>query len=102
MREIKFRVFDHEEKDMVSWEQIRGGLIDVYTLFWEKPPNLTLMQYTGLSDCKGVDIYDKDIYELDAGYYTVDYEGFLRNFDEIELERIMVIGNIYMNPELLL
>jgi uncharacterized phage protein (TIGR01671 family) len=81
-----------------------------------------LMQFTGLKDSKGVDIYEGDIFKTGTGtLFTVKYEkyGFIgigNQGDEYgvytnqiypvtkyveENNPIIVIGNIYENPELI-
>jgi uncharacterized phage protein (TIGR01671 family) len=68
---------------------------------------LNLMQYTGLKDKNGVEIYEGDVIEYEemevetGGYYTetitVEYVAPMFSANE-EGE---VIGNIYQNPELI-
>lgn len=119
-REIKFRVWDipkkcwvelsenYENKDEywgTSW-QIFTELIEDY----QQPETYVLMQYTGLKDKNGVEIYEGDIVLRynDRGYpahkptiiewrQTYHYTGFGLG----RQKRIEVIGNIYENAELL-
>ena len=110
MREIKFRAWAHGSKAMFKpsiedgWDLLQGSL---YPL-----PNTTLMQYTGLKDKNGTEIYEGDITRRGVivfergkfqGYYF-DSNGNLNEpwEDDLYLEKnIEVIGNVYENPELL-
>lgn len=58
---LKFRVWDEEEKDFVSWEEVRDGLIDINYLLFEDAPSLHLQRFTGLLDVEGGEIYEDDI-----------------------------------------
>ena len=72
-----------------------------------------LMQFTGLLDKQGVDIYEGDIVEYDnaVGFwygevkYINQYSAFRCVFNDGRwtdlYENIKVIGNIHENPELL-
>ncbi len=118
MREHKYRAWDKVEKEMTPWEDILGNLwLYVSGNYAEKYP---LMQYTGLKDKNGKEIYEGDIVEqwqrkfpFDVEEYysekgAVEYKAFLgryvfgsRALEEDNLERAEVIGNIYENTELL-
>jgi hypothetical protein len=123
MREIKFRAWDKEGKrwlDSPDYAVCNCGKISL-----RKPGTLeyqcthraryVLMQFTGLKDKNGRDIYEDDL----IGIQRDDYEialvrwgegewlaGLLglaaaNLFFEDKCDTIEVIGNIYENPELL-
>jgi len=126
MREIKFRAWDKNIETMVdpAFLQLDGnGLTagfyencDPEESAWETDPeilkNIILMQYTGLHDKNGKEIYEGDIIagevhtwqvkwdDEDAGFYLsgidgkfADWIGYAHQFE--------VIGNIYESKELL-
>lgn len=106
-REIKFRVWDKNENDIVRWELLNDGIIDLYHLFFAKDKNLIIQQFTGLKDKNGKEIYEGDI--LDSKCVVSFNDGMFGIFDKhnyMGLNSYMskfreVIGNIYETPELL-
>ena len=124
-REIKFRAWLREEKKMVNVETIdftdksmqyleKNEIIDAYLLRRVIFDDIELMQYTGIKDKNGVEIYEGDLVKiLDNVNETIcevrfEYGGYiLKNGDLREEllyleERFMeVVGNIYENEELL-
>jgi len=118
MREIKFRAWEPESKEMFRVVGVyfpnensksqdiivngRGGSANI------KPEHL--MQYTGLKDKNGKEIYEGDICRVEykepqeikftnGGFYFGSGTP-MANF-HLWSEKIEIIGNIYENPELL-
>lgn len=123
MREIKFRAW-HKEKKIIG--EVLGIDILHKEIFFSNEDvdcyehvdfkNIELMQYTGLKDKNGKEIYEGDILFESFGekYYKVVFENgsfraeFEGDFEEYSFDLIdvvaqgyEVVGNIYQNPELL-
>ena len=127
MRTIKFRVWDEQDPKMyndasvmcydgVMWASWGEGTCEL-ELSDHDEQGVHLMQYTGLKDKSGVEIYEGDIvidpmsvedsliaiiYEEDqfGGYMRDKYKSWIA---ASELEAAgEVIGNIHENPELLI
>ena len=111
MRDIKFRAWIKEKKRLTG----SFGLDDVDCGFLvhlggSVGPEDSVMQYTGLKDANGVEIYEGDIVSLAnaaPGYSpaVIDYAGATFGLSTtstgIENWEIEIIGNLYENPELL-
>lgn len=126
MREIKFRAWDktiNYMDDRVRVTTIENEIVvealDGFTK-WRELDDFVLMQYTGLKDKNGREIYEGDI--ILAGHYmwkckvvwdekcarfigltndkdvSIVYVGMVDKNNESAVE---VVGNIYENPELL-
>jgi len=129
MRTIKFRAWDKEDKKMYEVyhlcpQNIESGGIRLFKSkmhcdenLWQSLGSVELMQFTGLTDKNGKEIYEGDILETGNGLkFPVEWniawgcwmmaglEPFITQcnnvyFDETKFGE--VIGNIYENPELI-
>lgn len=121
-REIKFRAWHKDLKKMFKIGQItlekgtwnfEPNDRDFIGISIPSQPSFVLMQYTGLHDKNGKEIYEGDIVK---SYYYIDtpngeqerfnqkvinYNDVLCEYKINAFENLEVIGNIYENPELL-
>ena len=106
MKEIKFRYWDG--KSIYVDETLAPG-VEIFV----EPEVLSIMQYTGLKDKNGEEIYEGDIIKAPAGTFKVVWRGCGFWIDNLYKEydggylggddgrHMEVIGNIHQNPELL-
>ena len=123
MREIKFRAWDKENKKMVYknpwlWIDYAGLVSELKeNKYVARFGIFDIMQYTGLDDKKGKEIYEGDIVEYKMPSPLYQNETFITEKSTVIFSDIncrfqtdkganltpghIVIGNIYENPELL-
>ena len=123
-REIKFRAWHTGSNEMVYFDALKAAN-DQYIAkhFFQlmagaHSEGAGLMQYTGLKDNNGKEIYEGDVIRviglpITGTDYAITFDkgmfGFLEHHDSCELwtighfhpDDMEVIGNIYENPELL-
>ncbi len=130
MREIKFRAWDRDKNNMLDpgYISLDGSGLQSYfneaeELWYHNDIDIILLQYTGLKDKNGKEIYEGDILDRNDKLLCVvtfedgkfgwniryknpelnqrqDYFG--RSYaNQEEASKLEVIGNIYENPELL-
>jgi uncharacterized phage protein (TIGR01671 family) len=117
-REIKFRAWDKVNKRIISWEKFTKSnyplnlFSHIQDYYWE------MMQYTGIKDKNGKEIYESDIVKNRDEIRLVKWRNYGFSFIPIKnaigimtcvsgrkrqnkTSTFEVIGNIYENPELL-
>lgn len=116
-REIKFRAWNKLTKHIFDVQSIHfeGSIVRNGSSTFYKTEDVVLMQYTGLKDKNGDDIYDQYLLSHNGNVFKVmwsdDFSGWCyvyylgdcreRPITKMFLEECELIGNIYLNPELL-
>jgi hypothetical protein len=112
MRNIKFRLWNGTSILKKSFKIHFDGQVEAALPYSENPYVEILMQYTGLKDRNGVEIYEGDVI-VDLSHkcrWLVGLHCFgfvaLNPWDKLDFVMLddytfEVVGNIYENPELL-
>ncbi|MCT3526501.1 YopX family protein [Latilactobacillus curvatus] len=117
MREIKFRAWHKNRKTFLDfyWAVDKLGrtfsILDKY-VYDEFTDEIELMQYTGLKDVHGIEIYEGDVVEFEVSLTRTKAEvKYSRNQFIVSMNSVMprsldlylvkIIGNRFENPELL-
>lgn len=109
-REIKFRAWEKTLKKIIFVKDIdfKAKIIN-NSVAWRFFSEVELMQFTGLKDNKGVEIYEGDIVNVNEGNHIIEWRGagFAATWSDYNLDTCwfvgggpVVIGNIFENPEL--
>jgi len=122
-REIKFRAWDKVARRIMTVDMLRIigncgyqqiGLVAEDLDYIRHPENVELMQYTGLKDKNGKEIYESDILNNgdigstnwivtwnEKGFYSYCDDEVCEDSPMSHLEHLEIIGNIYENPNII-
>jgi uncharacterized phage protein (TIGR01671 family) len=129
MREIKFRCWFRGPDIMGKVTNLKGSndgylfdgvvaecFIGGRQVFYEAYQNFELMQYTGLKDSSGKEIYDQDfikssggdimlvVWRQDLASFALRKDGWMYDHyfgEAVDAGHTQVVGNFYENPELI-
>lgn len=103
MREIKFNFFNTKTNKYTRWEESNAGMM---MLAFYTHKHLMFLQYTGLKDKNGKEIFEGDVYDIGICTKVIRSTHFIEDTFELmkmlqDNAKVEVIGNIYENQELI-
>ena len=112
MREIKFRAWDKDSKEMTPLFNIdfEHNIMNKGSL-WKSLYSVELLQYTWLKDKNGKEVYEGDLVIYGNKQWVIEYRPWCFYikylYEWLEKtwwlwygENLEILGNIYENPEL--
>ena len=121
-REIKFRAWDIQQNRMLEWNELKNEVAILTEALENRYPYFKpIMQFTGLEDKNGMEIYEGDIIReqrkrFKDRYFVVEWLDRIGSysFQPVDKEakswpcfnfgsakNLEIVGNIYRNKELL-
>lgn len=112
-REIKFKAFEKNLKEIIPVDSIdfRQQMINTDGA-WRTFDEVELIEYSGVNDIQGIEIYEKDILKCPSNFsWLVEFDErgcFIAHDPNEKLYCVLlddydfeIIGNAFKNPELL-